>query len=1003
MDFDSKNPMQYGFFLYLHIPSLEIHIYLTINNHQKYTIYDHYFSAIIVYMANVSIREYKRHAMRHSYMLYSKCLVQFQSHIERCLQDHIITLAERNNYMRIINDVIHQMGIIYNTCMEKNNNETKIINFDSLNMNNITCEDVFELSQLHHIIGHKDSLLTFHNQNPYESVKNTLLENIGTKIGFFTLDHALLLLLGNGYKEIYLKNNQIEFEIVNTLFVPLGFSIMQHQSVVPLSVIKTPASNKAFMDHMAIVHIQKDSRHVFCFPGYFLNDSLNIAVKTSQICNHWIYQKKREFLNHIVQKNIVEERFARIYIKNMPIVYIIGLNKDQFCDQIKTDFIYFIKLNKMSFMNLMKEFVKDDDDHQNRIYNMYNIIRLLLMGNEDNINAAGILFGISKDKKSATDNSVYDLIYRHLSFHQQLRLKKTSVNLKQEIERINTITHDDIDFKKQIGICRYMPDAVKRIAYEKADEMSSSNNEYHKQLLYVRTLLNYPWPSPDDDKIFVEAGKTNKHSIDFLDNVVGKLDQKVYGHRECKDSIKELLGKWIKKPNNPGTAIGLAGPPGVGKTLIAKAIGDAIGIPFVQITLGGQNDGELLHGHGYTYSGAQPGMIVKKMVEAGNARCVFYFDELDKACKKHDSNEIYSILIHITDPNTNKEFQDRFFQDIKFPLDKALFIFSYNDSNLIDTILMDRITEIDVKPFRTVDKLEIIQKFILREMSEMVDFPTDLVSIDHETSQLIIENYTNEAGVRDLKRKFEKLFLKLNIDRIYQTGAFANKKRKKTIHLKFPLIEKYLGQQKIDIQQIHTQDAVGVINGLYATDQGQGGVIPIQIYNNFASDGSKFALKLTGQQRKVMRESVECGYTTAMHCVKSHIRSQYVAKHPYGFHIHTPSGAVPKDGPSAGCAFTAAFISRILDKEIRHDIAITGEITLTGEVTKIGGLRYKLPGAKRAGVKTVLISSENKDDVQQIKNEHAELFDDTFSVILVDNIIQVLEHVLVDFDPNVIY
>ena len=408
---------------------------------------------------------------------------------------------------------------------------------------------------------------------------------------------------------------------------------------------------------------------------------------------------------------------------------------------------------------------------------------------------------------------------------------------------------DDVDLKKQIVVCQNMPGSVKRAAFEKIDEMKSANSDYHKQLLYVRTLLNFPWPSTNEDTFFYDIGKGKDKGKNFLETVVNRLDSKVYGHKECKESIKELIGKWICNPSSAGTAIGLSGPPGVGKTLIAKAIGTSLGIPYVQITLGGQNDGELLHGHGYTYTGSQPGMIVKKMIEAGSSRCVMYFDELDKACKRYNGNgnEIFNILIHLTDPNTNTEFQDRFFQEIKFPLNKVLFVFSYNDSSSIDSILMDRIKEIDVKPFKLIDKKNIVNKFLIKEMCELVGFEEGSINISNDTLDFIINEYTNEPGVRDLKRKLEKIFLKLNIDRIYNKGIFEkieNLTKQNSLNIDNTLVSEYLGKNKISIQYIHNEPLVGVINGLYATESGQGGILPIQIFDNYTNGDDKFTLKL---------------------------------------------------------------------------------------------------------------------------------------------------------------
>lgn len=478
----------------------------------------------------------------------------------------------------------------------------------------------------------------------------------------------------------------------------------------------------------------------------------------------------------ITSKKEINDKFTKSYLRNIPLCNLLILSNEELYDLVKKEYHIYNKLVKMSFISLMKEFNKEDIPPKDIIKNMYNIIRLLLLGSDENINIAGLLYSVTKEKKLDFEFSIPNIIYENLSYLSQIKLRKSIVNIKNEIDKIKTISSDDVDMKKQIIICHNMPSSVKKAAFEKLEEMKSANNEYYKQLLYVKTLLHFPWPSTNDDTFFTDIGKSADKGKGFLDNVVTKLNGKVYGHIECKETIKELIGKWICNPSSAGSAIGLSGPPGVGKTLIAKAIGTSLGLPFVQITLGGQNDGELLHGHGYTYSGSQPGMIVKKMVEAGNARCIMYFDELDKACRKYDNNEIYNILIHLTDPNTNSEFQDRFFQEIKFPLTKVLFIFSYNDSAAIDKILMDRLKEIHIKPFKLIDKKTIVNTFLIKEMCELVGFEENSIVFEDDAIDFIINEYTNESGVRELKRKLEKIFLKLNIDRIYDNGIFKKRR-----------------------------------------------------------------------------------------------------------------------------------------------------------------------------------------------------------------------------------
>lgn len=941
------------------------------------------------------IKDFKINNLIDEYNKYALFFGSYEQHIEKCYINHIINVRERNGYLKIINDLIRQLNTIYNLSMvelyESKNESLKNIN---VNENNI--DELRDLIHIHKILGIQDY------KDPFSEINKSILDKLGSKLGFPSIHLALCVIIGEQYKYFFENNIVNELAIYDKMFVPLSYQMVKTPQIPKkIHVERGNVDREVLINNCANITIPYDHLSI-CLTGYFIIDSLNIIVRTSQLCNNFIYKKKKDIELHIMNKREIDEKFSRLYLRNASICDILTMNETEFFEQIKKDYMEYNKLRRLSFMHLMNEF-KKDGSLKSSIENMYNIIRLLLLGSEESVNIAGLLFGMAKEKRMDYDLSISDIIYKNLNYTSQIKLRKTVTNIKSEIDKIKTMTLEDVDLKKQVIICNNMPNLVKKLAFEKIEEMKASNNEYYKQLLYVKTLLNFPWPGIEDDTFFADIGKEKERSKNFLNNVIEKLDGKVYGHSECKESIKELIGKWIRNPSSAGTALGLSGPPGVGKTLIAKAIGDSLGIPFVQITLGGQNDGELLHGHGYTYSGSQPGMIIKKMVEAGNSRCIMYFDELDKACKRNDGNEIYNILIHITDPNTNSEFQDRFFQEIKFPLSKVLFVFSYNDSSLIDNILMDRIKEIDVKPFKSNDKKIIIDTFLLKEMCELVGFEYGSIKFDDDAIELIINQYTNEAGVRDLKRKLEKIFLKLNIDRIYNTNIFKNISdvtAKSPIVLSKSSIEQYLGKNNIHVQYIHNDNLVGVINGLYATDSGQGGVIPIQIFDNYTNGDDKFTLKLTGSQRRVMRESVISAFTSAIHCIREDIRNEYVKNHQYGFHIHTPSSAVPKDGPSAGCAFAAAFISRILMKKIRNDVAITGEIELTGKVTKIGGLQYKLPGAKRAGIKLVLVSSENTDDIEMMRKDYNDLFDDNFDVKLVTDLRDVLKYTLIDFDPS---
>jgi endopeptidase La len=717
----------------------------------------------------------------------------------------------------------------------------------------------------------------------------------------------------------------------------------------------------------------------------FKIDKFASRSKTSQLNSPILQNKKVSILN----VSNIDSNFIKSFIRHDYLGNIYCMTEYEYIDYLLKMYNRYIKLKESTFVTVMKEFINNDN-----MKKMYEMILLLLIG-EDNMNEiASVLFGLIKENKIKFSISVAQYIYENITFYLQSKIKKADINIKSSVDKLKHINIEDIDYKKQLIINKNIPLNVKSLVLEKISELKASNNEYHKQLMYIKTILNYPWGKGDD--IFYHImSKNNKKTIEYLNNIETKLNNSCYGHEMAKKFLLQMIGKWISNPNSIGTCIGLVGPPGVGKTLLAKSISSALDIPFGQITLGGQNDGEILHGHGYTYSGSQPGMIIKKMVDMGKSRCILYFDELDKACSKHNNiNEITSILIHLTDPNMNKTFQDRFFQGIEFPLDKVIMIFSYNDSSKVDPVLLDRLKEINVQPYTMEDKVNICKEYIVKEIAETVSMENEII-IDDDIIRYLIENYTNEAGVRDIKRKIEDIYLHMNIDKIYKRGEFIKNKK---ITLTIDMVINILKEPDTLSRVINDMPEIGIINGLYATPTGMGGITPIQIYPNMQHTNDKYEIKLTGKQGDVMKESIHCSLTAAIEWLK---RNNYNVDEliknnvKNGFHVHTPDGATPKDGPSGGTAFTCAFISRILNKPIKNDIAITGEIELTGKISKIGGLEFKLQGAKKAGVKTVYIPYENIKDINDIKKKYVNLIDDNFKVISVNNINEIINEILI--------
>jgi endopeptidase La len=969
------------------------------------------------------------------YNRYSKLIYNYSDHIEHCYNETIITLVDRNNYLRVLNELIKTMNLLYNEKLKifeginkidnqqdydnndeeskKDGNEiitykqqNKLVKFNYDTIYKINSKSTFDLINLWdglNITNYKHYYF-----DDFNKIKNKLLK-ISEKIGFKKIEDAMNILVCRDFGELLNNCNnkfKIYYEIFNTTFIPLNYSQKSCNNNETISGKIITSDCDIILDRaVEIVITPPLSKISYIFKGYFNNDPLNILIKTSQICSTYVFEKRKElseFINNYKDNKYISDKFKNNFLKNLNIGEILCYDKNELMTKIENEYEKYIKIIKLPFRNLMSDEYMND---KITIHNQYRIIKLFLLGgSDDNTNMAGLLFGITKDKKLGNE-FISNIIYKNLPFTFQSKLKKSTLTLKNEMDKLKNLAVDDVDVTKQLIMNKNMPSYVKKIALEKSHEMKNGGSEYSKQKIYLDVLMNYPWIGESNDDIFRKISGNMKDSRKFLDNVKYILDNKVYGHNDCKHMMKQLIGKWISNPSSIGKAVGLYGPPGVGKTLIAKSLGEALQIPFTQINLGGREDRCELSGHSYTYSSAQPGLIVRKMVEAGKPRCIIYFDELDKACTKHGINEIYNVLIHVTDKNTNDKFSDSFFSEISFPLNQVLFVFSYNDPDKIDKILLDRMEKIEVKPYTITDKVVIVNNYLLKELSEEMGIPNDTINISNSDIEYIIDNYTSEAGVRSLRNKLETLFLNINLDRIYGTGPFKNNNNLKNIFIDKEYIDKSLKKINISDKKIHDIDDIGIINGLYATTNGSGGIIPILIYKNYIGKKNEFILKITGSQGKVMKESVSFSFTTAMNLIKEKYRDEFLKNTQYGLHIHTPDGATPKDGPSAGSAFTTAFVSRILNKKIKKDVAMTGEIDTNGKISAIGGLQYKLKGAEKAGVKTIFIPNENKKDLDEILIKDKNL-STNMNIILVSNIKDVLKYALIEesnnmpFDPE---
>jgi endopeptidase La len=911
------------------------------------------------------IRELKIHILKNEYDKYIKIIHYYRDHIHKLYYHYLINTYDKSLYLNELTDIHKLINDLYND---------KIINFCEVN-NDLTHEilnsDINSIllyvSKMRLIPEIKDTHEIYYDSfwHPLSEIKYNI-RKLSVNIGFPSIKIAIEIMMNDEY--IINTKEKGLLDIYNYIFLPVKYveKIAQDNSLINFDLYTEQLYfREGNLENVFVPNFElyiKNNDNYLVLKGIFIPDEISLFMRSSIIVFNQLFLKRK----HI--ETMIDGELGKNMMRGLSLGEVIVYSPDKIKDLINNNVIKYNIIKYKNPQTIFKETV-----HKNNINEFYNILKILLAGEEENYQLAGFLCSLAKDKKY-NDFYLSDVIISYLSYISQCKIKKFMILIKD-------ISNDDSDYRKQILIHPTMPEKVKLLAIEKVSEMKSNNNDYHKQLLFVKLLIKFPWLSPEDSEFFKKKLEERTPKKLFED-IESTLNKKVYGHDKAKEQFVLQIARWVSNPSGKGYSLGLIGPPGVGKTLLAKSVSTALDLPFIQITLGGQNDGEILHGHGYTYSGAQPGMIIRKLAEMGKNRCIIYFDELDKCNSKHGINEISSILIHLTDPNMNQSFQDRFFQGIDFPLQNCIFMASYNDSSLIDPILLDRFVEVKVAPYTLKDKLNIIKDFVLPEIIEEIGLKKVIKMSDEVIKQGILE-YTNEAGVRDIKHKLELMLMKINKDVLINN---ISNEKDEILDVKWDEFKKYIDEKSYKPERIHEEPIVGMINGLYATASGRGGIVPIQILPLYGE--KTFVLRLTGSLGEVMKESIQCAYTTALNYLKEkgHDVNKILENFTSGFHIHAPCGATPKDGPSAGTAFTLAFISILLNKKIDNQTGITGEIELTGKVTKIGGLISKLQGAKLAGIKRVLISDENVDDVEEIKTKYSEIIEN-MEIILVKKII----------------
>lgn len=501
-------------------------------------------------------------------------------------------------------------------------------------------------------------------------------------------------------------------------------------------------------------------------------------------------------------------------------------------------------------------------------------------------------------------------------------------------------------------------------------EYNSLDRGSHKLKTWLNKLMSVPFG-------IYQGQEKKKSATKFIKSLQKRMDTAVYGHNDTKRKIIQIMCQGIRNPNAKGLVMGLEGPPGVGKTvLVEQGICKALGRPLIPISLGGASDASFLEGHSFTYEGSIPGKIADALIQAKCMNPVFYFDELDKVSNTHKGKEIINLLVHLIDPSQNNHYHDKYFHGVTLDLSRATFIFSFNDSNLIDPILLDRITVINTDSLDFEQKRVVTKKHLIPSIEKDIGLNKNSLSISNDEIDYLVNTFTLEGGVRKLKEMLFHIVRELNIYNLTK-----NKINGKKVIFPFTITHDVINEltkdyYKISPSVIHKEPKIGVVNGMWANAYGIGGVLPIEIVT-FPSNQA-FSIKKTGSLKKVIQESIEVALSVAWNSLDDEIKNKWM-KHwkdnCEGFHVHCPEGAVPKDGPSAGTALSLAFYSLLSAKPIPNDISITGEINLRGNVTAIGGLKEKISGCKKAGVKTIFYPEENNSSLDKIRYKTPEILD----------------------------
>jgi ATP-dependent Lon protease len=542
---------------------------------------------------------------------------------------------------------------------------------------------------------------------------------------------------------------------------------------------------------------------------------------------------------------------------------------------------------------------------------------------------------LKRDIQSKVKTDI-DKQQREYMLHQQMKTIQDELGgnpVEKEIKELKEKGRQK-KWKEEIG--KYFEKEVNKMS-----RLNPAAGEYSVQFSYCQTLLELPWDETTEDNF-------------DLENARKVLDEDHFGLEKVKERILEHLAVLKLKNDLKSPILCLYGPPGVGKTSLGKSIARALGRKYIRMSLGGLHDESEIRGHRKTYIGAMPGRIIQNIKKAKSSNPVFVLDEIDKVSKQFHGDPA-SALLEVLDPEQNSEFHDNYV-DLDYDLSKVMFVATANTLSTIAPPLRDRLELIEVSGYLVEEKIEIARRHLIpKQLGNHGVDDTQIVFSDEVISH-IIEHYTRESGVRELDKKLAKV-----IRRIAKKVAFGEDY---AVELSKDDIRGYLGVTEYNKEAYQGNDFPGVVTGLAWT--AAGGEI---LYVESSLSQGKGNLTLTGNLGDVMKESA----MLALEYLKSHAFELGVDPEVFPFwnvHLHVPQGAIPKDGPSAGVTMVTALASAFTRRKVKRGIAMTGEITLRGKVLPVGGIKEKILAAKRAGIEEIILSAENKKDLEEIKEDY---------------------------------